>query len=541
MDSQAKFFKSRALILERIVEGGEISQTLELLCRDTEAFDPSMRCSILLLDRNNNCLQHMAAPSLPDFYNAEIDGLKTGIGMGCCGTVAFTGERVVVENVFEHPYWKDFRDLARKVGFHACWSHPIRSKDKEILGTFAMYYDEVRSPTEEELHLIEAQANLASIVIERLNAEAASRDSESLLQSIFENVPLAILIKDKNHVVERANLTYQSWYGNDATKMIGKRSDQLEDFQSSEDARIMHAQEDQVLKTGKTISRQIERPFVDGQTHIIEITKFPIYDQNGTIAKIGSVSVDQTEQLRVKRALSSALEEAERANNAKSQFIATMSHEFRTPLNAIIGFSEVLISPNFSDIRAELTEEYADIIHKSGKMILELVNDVLDLSAIEAGQRDLNKIELSLRGLLEECLTTFSHAAEESGIRLGLEIATEAESITADERALKQIVLNLLSNAIKFTEAGGTVKLEAAPKEQRIEIVVADTGIGIPKSKMSSITEPFSQGHDDPLRPQTGTGLGLSIVKSLVQLHGGELEIWSEDAKGTKVKVTIPA
>ncbi|MEL0114160.1 MAG: GAF domain-containing protein, partial [Rickettsiales bacterium] len=148
--------------------------------------------------------------------------------MGSCGTAAFTGERVVVDNVFEHPYWKDFRDLARKVGFYACWSHPIRSKDKEILGTFAMYYDEVRSPTEEELHLIEAQATLASIAIERLQAETALRDSESLLQSIFENVPLAILIKDKNHVVEGANLTYQSWYGNDATKMIGKRSDQLE-------------------------------------------------------------------------------------------------------------------------------------------------------------------------------------------------------------------------------------------------------------------------------------------------------------------------
>lgn len=148
---------------------------------------------------------------------------------------------------------------------------------------------------------------------------------------------------------------------------------------------------------------------------------------------------------------------------------------------------------------------------------------------------------MNLRGLLAECLATFSHAAEESGIRLGLEIATEAESITADERALKQIVLNLLSNAIKFTEAGGTVKLEAALKGRQIEIVVADTGIGIPKNKLASITEPFSQGHDDPLRPQTGTGLGLSIVKSLVQLHGGELEIWSENAEGTKVTVTIPA
>ena len=432
MDNQANFFKSRANVLGHIVDGSDISKTLEILCRDTEAIDPAMRCSVLLLDKENNCVRHFAAPSLPDFYNEAIDGLEIGIGMWSCGTAAFTGERVVVDDVFKHPYWEAFRDLAHEVGFYACWSHPIRSRSRETLGTFAMYYDEVRSPTEEELHLIEVQATLAGIAIERIQAEEALRESETLLQSIFENVPLALLIKDANHVVERSNRTYQTWYGNDADVMVGRRSEQVEDFQSPKDARLMNAQETEVLATGKPSKREVTRVFVNGDLHTIEITKFPIYDQNNNITRIGSVSIDQTEQIQVKEALSLALAAAEGANKAKSEFIATMSHEFRTPLNATIGFSEILMSPNFSALRKERTQEYAENIFSSGKMILELVNDVLDISAIEAGHRKLNNDGVDLGVLFRECVASFKRDLEDKAIELTLDIADDAERLVAD-------------------------------------------------------------------------------------------------------------
>lgn len=151
MDKFEIFLKARVHVLEHVLEGGNVSDTLEILCRDTEDIDPLMRCSVLYFDPSDMRLRHAAAPSLPDYYNEAIDGLEAQVGAGSCGTAAYTGDRVIVEDVFSHPYWVPFRDLAKKVGFSACWSQPIYSKSKDVLGTFAMYYNEVRRPTEEEI------------------------------------------------------------------------------------------------------------------------------------------------------------------------------------------------------------------------------------------------------------------------------------------------------------------------------------------------------------------------------------------------------
>ena len=210
MDRQARFFRARTSVLEQIVNGDDIQKILVSLCRDTEDLDPAMRCSVLLLDSTGKHLCSTAAPSLPVFYNDAIDGMEIGIGRGSCGTAAYTGEQVIVEDVNTHPYWDPFRELAKQVGFRASWSYPIISRHKEVLGTFAMYYDEVRAPIEDELQLIEGQAKLASIAIERVNAEKALREHETLLDSIFENIPIGLLIKDRNHIIERSNRTYQS-------------------------------------------------------------------------------------------------------------------------------------------------------------------------------------------------------------------------------------------------------------------------------------------------------------------------------------------
>lgn len=542
MDRSANFFEARANILEHIVSGTDISETMEVLCRDTEELDPSMRCSVLLLDHEGKCVRHAAAPSLPDFYNEEIDGLNIGIGQGSCGTAAYTGERVIVEDVYSHPYWEAFRELAKEVGISACWSHPILSKHRTVLGTFAMYYNEVRSPTDEELKLIEAQAKLASIAIDRIRSEVALRESESLLESIFENIPIGLLIKDNKHVVEKSNRTYQSWYGDRAKRMLGYKSDDFADFQTEEDARIMYDHEREVLETGKTIRRRVQRPFDDGRMHTLSITKFPIFDQDGKIARVGSASVDVTEQVRAQEVADTALFEAERANKAKSEFIATMSHEFRTPLNAILGFSEMLTMTSFDATTNQRTKEYADIILRSGRMILELVNDILDISAIEAGKRIIRKEPVNIQQLLKDCADHFHPSAKKVGITLNLNIPDNSPPIQADERALKQIVLNLLSNAVKFTPANGTVSItvDASRKGSDAKIMVEDTGIGIPGDILPSITEPFTQSFDNPHHPQLGSGLGLSIVNSLVELHQGQLDIESEVGKGTKITVALP-
>jgi len=172
-------------------------------------------------------------------------------------------------------------------------------------------------------------------------------------------------------------------------------------------------------------------------------------------------------------------------------------------------------------------------------MILELVNDVLDISAIEGGHRKLNNDSMDFRVLFRECVASFQRDLENKATELALDIASDAERLVADERVIKQIVLNLLSNAVKFTQQNEVINLIAWSEPDKTVIVVEDNGIGIPKDKLPSITKPFTQGHDDPHKAQKGTGLGLSIVNYLVELHGRNMTIHSIQDKGTKVPIRI--
>jgi len=266
----------------------------------------------------------------------------------------------------------------------------------------------------------------------------------------------------------------------------------------------------------------------------------PVYDANGEFKGYRGSTTDVTERKRAEEALQSALAEAEQANQAKSEFLATMSHEFRTPLNAIIGFSEMLRSQYFGPLGAQNYKEYANDIHDSGKHMMELINDILDISAIEAGKRAMNKEAIDLEDLLSNCIRNFEHQANDNGVQLLMEISDGFPSLYADKRSVIQIVFNLLSNAIKFTERNGSITTSATTADQKIIITVADTGVGIPPDRLPNITDPFSQGFSNPHVTQLGTGLGLSIVESLVEVNGGKLTIESTVAKGTTVSVTLP-
>jgi len=365
-------------------------------------------------------------------------------------------------------------------------------------------------------------------------------ENENILDSIFENLPVGLLIKDNNHAIERSNREYLSWYGDALEDMLGQRFDHLKGFQSEEDARIMNAQEDEVLQTGKLVQRQVERPFVDGKSHTLSITKFPVYDRDGNITKVGSVSVDLTELVKAEEAVRNALADAEHATRAKSQFIATMSHEFRTPLNAILGFSEMLRGEFFGPLGAANYREYANDIHESGEHLLNLVNDILDIAAIEAGKRTLIKEEVDIGEVLRECMRSVEQTATEREISLILDVPDDMRPLQADRRALAQIFINVLANATKFTPAGGTISIGVHGDGEALTVCVSDTGVGISDDLLARITEPFAKGQSNPHVTESGTGLGLSIVKSLVDAHGGDLLISSETGVGTAVYITLP-
>jgi signal transduction histidine kinase len=229
----------------------------------------------------------------------------------------------------------------------------------------------------------------------------------------------------------------------------------------------------------------------------------------------------------------------EAASRHKSEFLANMSHELRTPLNAIIGFSEVLAERMFGEVNEKQAEYLQDIL-ASGRHLLSLINDILDLSKVEAGRLELELSRFHLPTALDNTLTLVRERATRHGITLTQTVDAEVGDIVADERKVKQILLNLLSNAVKFTPEGGRVNLTATAGEDVITIAVSDTGIGIAPEDQAAIFEEFRQVGRDDTRRQEGTGLGLTLAKKFVELHGGRIQVQSELGQGSTFTFTLP-
>jgi two-component system, cell cycle sensor histidine kinase PleC len=230
---------------------------------------------------------------------------------------------------------------------------------------------------------------------------------------------------------------------------------------------------------------------------------------------------------------------AEEANQTKSKFLANMSHELRTPLNAIIGFSEIMESGMFGALGADKYHEYCRDIRESGQYLLDVINDILDMSKIEAGRLKLNREEVELDRILADALRVVSARALDKQLEVASEIAPNVR-FKADRRALKQIALNLLSNAVKFTPENGRITVRGRYARGAVTIGIQDSGIGIPRPALKKIGRPFEQVESQLTKTQHGSGLGLAIAKSLVELHGGSMRIRSRLGVGTTVVVRLP-
>jgi len=398
-------------------------------------------------------------------------------------------------------------------------------------------------------------------------------DDRDTFREIFENANIGIFQSTIHGRYIRVNPSLADMYGyDDVDEMLdvltdishqlyveeGRRDDfitqlvsagAIENFESqvyrrdgtviwiSETARVVPTSSGRPAYFEGFVKNVSERKNLEAQ--VSEFTQ----DLEARVQKRTSEIMLEIERRRLaERSLKEALSEAQTATEAKSQFLASMSHELRTPLNAIIGFADAIRAELHGPLAPQEYAEYIDIIKGSGDHLLDLINDVLDLSKIDAGEVDLRMVDVDVRTLMSDCLDLIAHRAAEASIHLTHDIDENVDTvIRGDARRIKQVFLNLLSNAIKFTPPNGTVTVKIWDEAPGLlEVSVKDTGVGISAADIPKVLSEYGQVEHGLAHVGEGTGLGLPITKKLVELHGGVLSIDSKVGCGTTVSVSLP-
>jgi len=375
-------------------------------------------------------------------------------------------------------------------------------------------------------------------VTARKEAEARLRASEQKHRAILETCSDAVLIADAaSGLILEVNDSAGRLFGCEPSDLIGLHQSDLHPEADREHLRRTfreHIEAGRVLVPDATIQRR------DGSLVPVEIAARPV-TIDGALRVVGFVR-DVSHRVEHERRLVEASEAALAADRSKTTFLANVSHELRTPLNAIIGLSQMIAEGMFGPVGHPKYAEYACDIRDSGHHLLDVIDDILDLSRVELDKIVLKEEWLELSALIEQCRRTVRTLVDNSALLCQTRVELGAERLRADPRAVRQMLLNLLSNAIRHTPRGGRIEIAAETVgEGKLVLVVTDTGTGIAPERLATITVPFNSSADKMVSARSGTGLGLAITKGLVERHGGVLEISSRPGEGTAVRLVFPA
>jgi signal transduction histidine kinase/ActR/RegA family two-component response regulator len=524
-----RFIEEERRVVEMMGRGASLQEVLDTLTRSIEKMAPDCFCTILLLDEERRRLLRGSGGSLPEVYMNAVNGLEIGPDVGACGSAAFRNETIIVEDIATDFRFEGPRDFVMSFGLRACWSVPIRDSNHQVLGTFAMYHGHPAKPSRDRLMLVEVGAHLAGNAIERLRATQQLRE-------YAERIDLA------EHAASFGlwEITHDHFRFSDGfAALIGRKEgprelpmEQWRAMISPDDRRQLDTYLEGTCPPDATFDLEgsVTRP--DGSVRWHRVHGRPEYD-GPRLKRITGASIDVTREKQM-------LIRLEQAMRAKSEFLANMSHEIRTPMNGLLGSVSLLVD---SGVTAE-QREWVDTIRSCGETLLQLVNDVLDLSKIEAGKLRLENVPFHPRELVRGALAVVAPIAAARGLVINLYIDENLPpTLTGDSQRLQQILLNLLSNAVKFTDRGSiTVKVDVVGRcdsTVEVQFTVKDTGIGIPAEVQEAIFEPFTQADSSTTRRYGGTGLGLTICRQLVGLMNGRLDLESAVASGSAFRVTV--
>jgi len=383
--------------------------------------------------------------------------------------------------------------------------------------------------------LIDIMARPEAINIDEIQRERD--DALASMASFFDASGLGIVVTDHHGRIIRLNDTFLSEYGWNRDELLGAEFTILVPPEDKEFSKRLH---DAFIYQGKQGKRELQFLKKDGSVAEIVLTMSLLELSQGRKFMVSTVR-NVTERKNMVRRLERAKESADIANRAKSSFLANMSHELRTPLNAIIGFSELMKNEIFGSLNNPKYEEYMNDIHFSSRHLLDIINDVLDMSKIEAGKIELIESEIIISDLFESIRRIMGDRAEAKKVKLDFKCENNLPHVKADQRLLRQILINLVSNSIKFSLEGCIIHIKAyIYSKDCLRIAVEDEGCGIPYEKINTVQEPFGQVNDPRYYTGQGTGLGLPLAKAMIELHEGKLTIESEEDKGTNVFIDLP-
>lgn len=368
-------------------------------------------------------------------------------------------------------------------------------------------------------------------------ARESQNDGAQFLQTLLDAMPATMSYKDRDLRYRLLNRRMREIAQFKGTEYIGKTWSELA---GPDVARVVEDVDRRILQTGESTHMEQAWTAPDGRRIVIWALKVPLRDKDGTITGIITCGIDITRVKETEAQLIEQREAAEGASRAKSAFLSNMSHELRTPLNAIIGFAQMLAG-GYAGPLNERQLGYVANVQESGEHLLQLVNDILDLSRLESGRLDIRIETCSFDQIAQSALAMVQPQARQAEIALSF--APTGITLPADPRALTQILINLLGNAVKFSNPQGSVSLEASQDNGVVHIRVRDDGVGMSDAESRAVSQPVHLHRIDVYRTRanSGAGLGLSICRSLVELHGGRLEITSRPGAGTTVHVLLPA
>ncbi len=475
------------------------------------------------------------------YEEKELEGMKISLAdmKTCAGKAILTGKTCIVRNILTDPDHTKHRAEAIRWGYASSISIPFTTGDQPS-GVLNIYAKEPDAFDNEEVKLLAETAEDLAFGIKTLRMRAQHEKAEIEINrqaSIIKNIPESVCTMDLNWNI-------LSW-NDGAEKMLGYKKEEIlgkpitiiipeELAQKELEHCINILNEEGFFKDYESV-----RLTKDGRIIPVEITGVALRDEKQNITVYASIMKDITErknavELRIEK------EALEYASKAKSEFLASMSHELRTPLNAIIGFSQLLEAGMGGELK-EKQKHYINNITNAGTFLLNLINDILDLSKIEAGKIELNIEKIPLKVTVEETITLIKEKAMKHNIIIKKEFEPGLDLIYADKQRVKQILFNLLSNAIKFSkDEGGTVKITTRKVDENVQISVCDTGIGIKPENIEKLFKKFEQLDKGISQKYGGTGLGLEITKQLVEQHGRRIWVESKYGEGSTFTFTLP-